>query len=245
MIEDKKKRISLISQAEVTKLVETASSNSLIILDFDETLLLRNSTAEYLNSLRPRIIGLLLLKLLYFLRPWCWLPKPFKGTKVQDWFLVTASTILLPWTAWISFLLATRLCFWIYNHLNKHTRTWLYLVLQSFRYYGFVVVTTTNLIGTSLLCSHILSRTMLYIVYRYSGGNADNWPKQVPEKLLRWLIFMFVLSAIAIGTGDLSLWSSWQTWAIVIWCLLQGQRQILRVMSQFKPLVRDGSNRVT
>lgn len=66
MIEDKKKRISLISQAEVTKLVETASSNSLIILDFDETLLLRNSTAEYLNSLRPRIIGLLLLNFYIF-----------------------------------------------------------------------------------------------------------------------------------------------------------------------------------
>ena len=98
MIEDKKKRINLISKAEAIKLVETASSNSPIILDFDETLLLRNSTAEYLNSLRPRIVGLLLLKLLYFLRPWYWLPKPFQGAKVQDWFLVTVSTILLPWT---------------------------------------------------------------------------------------------------------------------------------------------------
>ena len=159
--------------------------------------------------------------------------------------LESFNPILLPLICWIVFLLATRFCFWIYNHLNKHTRTWLYLLLQSFRYYGFLAVTTINPIGTSLLSSHILSRTMLYIVYRYSGGNADNWPKQVPEKLLRWLIFMFILSAIAIGTRDLSLWSNWQTWAIMAWCMLQGQRQILRVVSQCKPIVKDGSNRVT
>ena len=510
MIEHQQKRINLIQKSEAIKLVETAGEDTSIIIDFDETLFLRNSTAEYLDSLRPRIAGLLLLKFLYFIRPWTWLPRPFRGAKVKDWFLIVVSTLLLPWTyflwankakklakrhenrelvvainknnsspiivatlgfnfivnpilnslaikydrfigcrfwqgakdrnegklmmlekalpqeqiksaiaitdsyddmpllqevdkpclviwplakyisplknvylpffylekvkrvgekyiskviiwddipvlllafswqanhtilysisillllvsfwcvyelgyyendlvaekyeekpklsityhsyknimktwhpwlwsvvfsvlgvtcltkaegvnipfedklistglesftlsllavvCWLIFLLATRFCFWIYNHLNKHSRTWLYLLLQSFRYYGFLVVTATNPIGTSLLSSHILCRTMLYIVYRYSGGNADDWPRQVPEKLLRWLIFMFILSAIAIGTRDLSLWLNWQTWAIMAWCLLQGQKQILRVVSQFKPIVKDGSNRVT
>ncbi len=510
MFQYQQKHISLIQKSEAIKLVETATQDTPIIIDFDETLFLRNSTAEYLNSLRPQIVGLLLLKFLYFIRPWSCLPKPFRDSKVQDWFLVTTATILLPWTwilwqkkakqlaeqyknqellaatnknggspiivatlgfnfivnpilnslqikcdravgcrfwqgakdrsegkllmlkkilpqeqiesaiaitdsyddmpllqevakpclviwplakyisplkdvylpffylekvkrvgekyiskvilwddipvlllafswqasnpllhsismlfllisfwcvyeigyyendrvaeeyeerpqlsityhnyknmmktwhpwvwslmfgllgvacltkaqgvnllfarelishkfssfnpillpltCWIVFLLATRFCFWIYNYLNKHTRTWLYLLLQSFRYYGFIAVTATNPIGTSLLSSHILSRTILYIVYRYCGGNADNWPRQVPEKLLRWLIFMFILSAIAIGTRDLSLWSNWQTWAIIAWCLLQGQRQIFRVMSQFKPIFKDGSNQVT
>ena len=59
---------------------------------------LRNSTAEYINSLRPRLVGFILVKFLSVLRPWLWLPQPFRGDKVRDWFLVTIPTILLPWT---------------------------------------------------------------------------------------------------------------------------------------------------
>ena len=155
-----------------------------------------------------------------------------------------AYPLLLPMVCWTGFLLLSRLCFWVYNYLNKQTRTWLYLLLQSFRYYGFTAVTATNPIGTSLLSSQILCRSMLYIVYRYSGGNVDNWPQQVPEKLLRWLIFMFILAAIAIGTRDLSLWSSWQTWAIIAWCLAQGQGQFAKIVRQIEPVTKDGSNQV-
>lgn len=78
--------------------IANASKNTPIILDFDETLLLRNSTAEYINSFRPRFLGLMLVILLKIIRPWSWLPKPFKGEKTRDWFLVTIPTILLPWT---------------------------------------------------------------------------------------------------------------------------------------------------
>ena len=484
--------------------IANATKNTAIVLDFDETLFLRNSTAEYLDSLRPRWIGLIILKALYLIKPWLWLPKPFKGNKTEDWFLVFISTLLLPWTIWlwnkkapdlaskysndvlinavnqnttspviivslgfnfiinpilknmpirpnstigcrfwqrasdrhknkllgisprlpqlldksaivvtsnddlpllkavdhpylitwssakyvaplknvylpffylekvkrcgekytlkiilwddvpilllafawqaihpllqslsilfllvsfwcvyelgyyendyvaekyekqpklaltyhlhkqtmqtwspwvwslvlggigvvlleqalgvsllwgnqllndgnsiflpycfwVGFLIVVRLCFRVYNYLNKHTRTWLYIWLQSLRYYGFLAVTSTNLIGTSLLSSNILSRSILYLVYRYSGGSADNWPKQVPEKLLRWWIFMFLLGAISLGLGSFELWRSWQTWAIVAWCLIRGQKQIIRMASQVKPIAKDGSNRV-
>ena len=509
--------IGLIQKCEAINLIKTAAPKTTIIIDFDETLFLRNSTAEYLNSLKPRLIGLLIVKILYFLRPWNCLPKPFKGAKVEDWFLVTCSTILLPWTwfiwqhkakklakdhgnaelidainhspqasivvatlgfnfivnpilnclpikydqvigcgfwqgardrsqgkllmlkkllsaeaiksaiaitdsyddmpilqevekpclviwpsakyvaplkdvylpffyldkvkrvgenyifkvilwddlpilifafswqanhhlwhgismmlllvsfwcvyeigyyendrvaekyeenpklsityhsykhtmdtrypwlwslvfgflgvallvkgeditllfsissiedkfnafnsnllpfiYWIGFLLLSRLCFWVYNHLNKHTRTWLYLLLQSFRYYGFIAITSTNFIGTSLLSSQILSRSILYVVYRYSvgdkngdkNGDKDSWPKQVPEKLLRWLMFMFILAAIAIGSRNLALWENWQTWTIIAWCMIQGKGQFLRAVAEVKPIVKDGSNKV-
>ncbi len=503
------KKLNLSDNLAVIDLIENASKNTPIILDFDETLFLRNSTAEYLNSLRPRLIGLMILKILSLIKPWYWMPKPFKGSQIKDWFLVVISTLFLPWTIflwqqkakqlayqysndrlikavnknydspviiaslgfnfiikpilkhlpirqdliigcrfwrgaqdrsqgklcllqeelpkssiksaiavtdshddlpllqtvenpclvtwplakyvpplkdvylpffylekvkrhgenytlrvifwddlpvlllafawqanhlllqgfsilfllvsfwcvyelgyyendrvaekyenqpklaitynlyrqmmnswypwfwslvfgvigvallekargvsflfesqllktsvsllnpgllpylyWAVFLLLLRLCFWVYNHLNKSTRTWLYLLLQSFRYYGFLAVTSTNIIGTSLLSSHILSRSILYVVYRYSGGSADNWPKQVPEKLLRWLVFIFLLSAIAFGLENLALWQSWQTWAIMAWCLIQGQGQVRRMLFQVKPIVKDGSNHV-
>lgn len=153
-----------------------------------------------------------------------------------------SNSVLLPYLSWAGFLLLLRLCFRIYNYLNKHSRTWLYLVLQSFRYYGFLAVTSTNLVGTSLLSSQIFCRSILYVVYRYSGGNADRWPKQVPEKPLRLLIFVFLLGAIAFGSQSFELWKNWQFLAIVAWCLIQGQGQIIRMLSQVKPVAKDGSN---
>ncbi len=509
MIEHKLRQIGLIHKGEAIELIKQANEDRSIIIDFDETLFLRNSTAEYLNSLKPRLIGLFLLKILYFIQPWNWLPVPFRGNKIRDWFLVTTATLLMPWTLflwqkkaksladsyanqeiidavnnnancslviaslgfnfiinpilknmpikydrliscrfwrgatdrsknkllmvketlpseaiasavfitdsyddmpllqavakpclviwplakyvaplnniylpffyldkvkrvgenyisrvilwddvpvlllafswqatqplfhgismllllvsfwcvyeigyyendliaekyeekpklsityhtykhtmetwhpwlwsivfglggvwllvasqnvnllfsseviqsrwqisnpvllamiyWTGFLLLSRLCFWIYNYLNKQTRTWLYLLLQSFRYYGFIAVTAINPIGTSLLSSQIICRSILYIVYRYSGGSAENWPQQVPEKFLRWLIFIFILTAIAIGTRDFSLWCSWQTWTIFAWCLAQGQGQFIRIFRNIELVTQDGSNQV-
>lgn len=156
----------------------------------------------------------------------------------------TLASILLVFAGWLGFLIASRCCFWVYNHLNKHTRTWLYIVLQAFRYYGFIVVASTNMIGTSLLSSNILARSVLYILYRYSGGNADNWPQQIPEKLLRCIIFVFMTMAIAIGMQSLALWQSWQTWAIIAWCLIQAKGQVIRMLAQVKPVYVDGSNSV-
>lgn len=80
------------------KAIANATQENPIILDFDETLLLRNSTAEYINSFRPRIIGFLLIIILKLIRPWGWLPGSFRGDKTRDWFLVTVPTIFLPWT---------------------------------------------------------------------------------------------------------------------------------------------------
>ncbi len=78
--------------------IANATKETTVILDFDETLLLRNSTAEYINSLRPRLIGFVLIMLLKIIRPWCWLPGIFRGNQTKDWYLVTIPTILLPWT---------------------------------------------------------------------------------------------------------------------------------------------------
>ena len=155
---------------------------------------------------------------------------------------ITSSHLALLFGCWSGFLVSLRGCFWIYNYLNKTTRIWLYIVLQFFRYYGFVVITPTNLIGTSLLSSNILTRSLLYIAYRYCGGSVGNWPDRVPKKLLRWLIFILILVALSIGLSSLELWQSWQTWTIFIWCLIQGKGQIIKTLVQVKPIFADGSN---
>ena len=88
----------ILSKSQAIDAIANADKNTVIILDFDETLLLRNSTAEYLDNLRPRLIGFILITVLKLIGPWRWLPVPFKGDKTKDWFLVIMPTILLPWT---------------------------------------------------------------------------------------------------------------------------------------------------
>nr|WP_317269796.1 haloacid dehalogenase-like hydrolase [Arthrospira sp. PLM2.Bin9] len=70
----------------------------LVIVDLDETLLLRNSTEEYLNSLQPQILGAVLLIALDILKPWNWLPGHLKGDQSRDWCRVIISTLIFPWT---------------------------------------------------------------------------------------------------------------------------------------------------
>lgn len=152
------------------------------------------------------------------------------------------NSLILTYLAWIIFLVCMRCCFFVYNYVNKQTRTWLYIILQSFRYYSFLCITATNLIGITLLSSQILSRSLLYIVYRYSGGDSDSWPREIPEKFLRCLIFIFMLASTCFGSQSLELWQSWQTWTIIAWCVIQGQGQIKKILLKVKLVVQDGSN---
>ena len=97
-MEDNLDKILSIEPAKAIECIKNTKGDTTIILDFDETLLLRNSTAEYINSLRPRLLGFVLVKFLDVIKPWAWLPHPYRGHKVRDWFLVVIPTILLPWT---------------------------------------------------------------------------------------------------------------------------------------------------
>ncbi|MEM8606114.1 MAG: HAD family hydrolase [Myxococcota bacterium] len=70
-----------------------------VILDFDETLFLRNSTEEYLDSIRPRFLAALVLFALSALKPWLWFPGVPRGEGTQDWFRIVTLSILFPWSA--------------------------------------------------------------------------------------------------------------------------------------------------
>ena len=165
---------------------------------------------------------------------------PFVGLLKEEIEFIDPT--ILFFSSWIVFLVCVRYCFKIYNYSSKQARTWLYIILQSVRYYGFLWITTTNLIGISFLSSHILSRSLLYIVYRYSGGNSENWPREIPERFLRCLIFIFTLITICFGNQNIAVWQSWQTWAILLWCVMRNPKQMKRTLAQFKPIFQDSSN---
>ena len=68
------------------------------IIDFDETLWLRNSTEEYLRSLRPRFLAYLILLALDLLRPWRFIGGRGREHAYRDWLRVLVCTVLLPWS---------------------------------------------------------------------------------------------------------------------------------------------------
>lgn len=94
-----KTHLNLISSPmQAVEAIQLAVDN-LIILDFDETLFLRNSTEAYLDAIYPRPLGAVYLLAAKLIRPWRWLPAHLKAdTLSKDWLLVLGATLLFPWT---------------------------------------------------------------------------------------------------------------------------------------------------
>ena len=87
------------SNARTIESVQTAAAKNPIILNFDQTLFLRNSTAEYLNAIEPRPLGAAYLLAVNVIQPWRWLPARWANKDIaMDWILVVLATILFPWT---------------------------------------------------------------------------------------------------------------------------------------------------
>ncbi len=64
-----------------------------IVVDLDETLYLRNSTEDFIDSARPGLIALLLMRLLDLLKPWRWTG----GEVTRDVWRVGVISMLCPW----------------------------------------------------------------------------------------------------------------------------------------------------
>ncbi len=64
-----------------------------ILLDLDETLYLRNSTEDFIDSARPAVLALLTMRLLDFIEPWRWTG----GIETRDVWRVRSIMLLFPW----------------------------------------------------------------------------------------------------------------------------------------------------
>lgn len=147
-----------------------------------------------------------------------------------------ATNLLTAAVFWVTLLVFVRVIFWVYNHIDKKTRVWLYPVLQACRCFGFLTVTTSNLVGTMIFAAHVISRWVPYIIYRYA--KVDGWPKNIAQ-LFRVLIFGLLLAAVALGTQDTSILISWQTFTIFVYCAYRGRRLPLEVIRSAHPVWKD------
>ena len=190
-------------------------------------------------------------------KPWIWslalgsvgilfLEASQRATSIFNWewlknsnlFLGNGISLVL---YWFGFLLASRLCFWVYNYVNKKTRTWLYIFLQITRYCGFIVVTAISIVGMSALLSQIFIRSISYIIYRYLGGTKQSWV-YLPEQFLRLLFFIPMVLGMSIALSDWSIFFGWQTVTFVLWFLFRSKTQTQEIIKEFKLVSQDGSN---
>ncbi|WP_171905884.1 hypothetical protein [Sphingobium phenoxybenzoativorans] len=79
------------------RLAELSSPPSCAILDFDETLWLRNSTEEFLHAVRPNIIAAIVLQILGQLKPWRLISRQHPEY-YRDWIRIAAVLVLAPWS---------------------------------------------------------------------------------------------------------------------------------------------------
>ena len=168
-----------------------------------------------------------------------------RATSILDWrWLQNITEVLndsiLPLLYWIGFLLISRFCFWVYNYVNKKTRIWLYFVLQITRYFGFLVITATNILGMSALLCHTFTRSISYIIYRYLGGVKKSWP-DIPEQFLKFILFIPMVIGMSIASSNLSLLLTWQSLAFFGWFLFRSSTQSFKIIRDFKLIKQDGS----
>ena len=74
------------------------AEGNLLIVDFDETLWLRNSTEVFLARARPAPMAALILRILDIGRPWRIIGGRRRVQDYRDWIRVLAIVILMPWT---------------------------------------------------------------------------------------------------------------------------------------------------
>ena len=127
----------------------------------------------------------------------------------------------------------------------QQSRVWFYLLLQGFRYCGYLILLTTNIVGLTLLMSKILTRSIQYILYRYMGGKQSDWPMEFPRYFFCLIIYLFLLVTYALNNRDLSLIINYQVPLIVGFCLVRGAKNFKKIASQFVHVSEDGSNQVT
>ena len=145
---------------------------------------------------------------------------------------------------WGIFLLVLKVLFHVYNHLNKQTRVWFYLLLQACRYCGYLVLLTTNIVGLAFLLSVTITRSMQYIIYRYLGGKSNSWPMEFPKYFFYLLIYLLLIVVIAANEHDLSLIINFPMLLTIAYCMARGRKQFFRVFSQFIHVSKDSSNQV-
>lgn len=146
---------------------------------------------------------------------------------------------------WFGFLVVSRGLFYVYNHVNKQSRIWLYFLLQACRYCGYLILISTSITGLMFSVASILTRSIQYILYRYLGGKSSSWPMEFPRYFYCLLIYILLVVILAINNRDITLIASPKALLISAFCVLRGSKHFYKVYTQFLSVSEDGSNQIS
>lgn len=125
---------------------------------------------------------------------------------------------------WLSYLVAIRITFSIYNRLNERSRIWVYPILQAQRLFGFALVLPLNTVGAILLLSLVVSRWMNYTVYRCGGDR-----QLIAFQLLCLCMFTISFLALVIGSSAPATFVTWQSAIAFMYLAIRGLREASRL----------------
>ncbi len=89
-----------ITPAALPDALATVGEDDLLVVDFDESLFLRNSTELFLDSARPAALAATVGRLIDFLKPWRFISRYRDGFAMADWLRVLCIVCLMPWIVW-------------------------------------------------------------------------------------------------------------------------------------------------
>ncbi len=81
---------------EVLAAIANSDADQLLLIDFDETLWLRNSTEMFLASIRPALLLAIIVQLLSLLKPWRWWHRG-DSEIYREYFRLKVILTLMPW----------------------------------------------------------------------------------------------------------------------------------------------------
>ena len=152
-------------------------------------------------------------------KPWLWaIPMGIAGVVLLKY---PATANLYDASKWIAVLLATHGCFWLYNRVDKTTRTWFYVWLQFGRSAAFIVLAPITLIGGIALASNALARWIPYLVYRHAD---KKWPGGKPG-VIRLVIFV-VLALLMIAVQGKNAILNWSTVIFLLWGVFRARHEL-------------------
>lgn len=129
---------------------------------------------------------------------------------------------------WAGVLLATFLCFRLFNRVDKRSRVWFHGLLQAARMGAFAAVLPVSLVGATALAAHFVAMWVPYLVYRF--GSTATWP-DLPvftARLFCFVIFTGLLAmAVPFSAADLGIAA-----AFLAWNLLRARRELPTLVRQ-------------
>ena len=126
---------------------------------------------------------------------------------------------------WLGLIALSQIVFAVFNHAPLFWRVYLYVPLHVSKYFAPAIFFATGLVGMLFLAAHIVRTWSLYAIRR-----ADGDMEFVASQFIRLVFVILMLVLISVVQPADQIWSAWQTWLILAFCVFRAAPELLRKM---------------